>query len=347
MITNAAIAAGQQHAGEKQLSEAVVLAEDPEEEAQQHVDRDLGRGTGEKGGDRHRCEGVGVDQPGVQRKHRRLDHQTDRQEAERDEHGTLRLAVGDACREIDHVQRAGRRVQEADADQDEARPDAAEHEVAEARRQRAPIVAEGDQHVGGERGDLEEDEDVERVAGDDDAEQAGHAEQPGGVEEVLLLGLDALVDALARVDQHDGADRGDQHQHRRVEGVDVVLDAGRRRPAADRVADRAALEHAREQPPGDRRGREVGRERDDPGRPRVPEQHADGSGHQRHDDLQRWQLRRDAQASVSRASIALISSSSIVPKASKIRTVSASATAVVATPTTIAVRISTCGSGFE
>ena len=342
----------QQHAGQEQLPEAVVRAEDPVEEAEQDVERDLGGRSGEEGGHRDRREMVGVDEPGVQREHRRLDHQPDGQEAERDEHGALGLALGNALGEIDHVQRAGGGVQEPDADQDEARPDAAEHEVAEARRQSAPIVAEREQHVGRERGDLEEDEDVERVAGDRDAEKSRHAEQPRGVEEVELAGLHPLLDGRPRVEEDHRADRGDEHEHRRVQRVDVVLDAGRRRPAADGVADRAGVEHLPEQPPGDEGGGRVRRERDPPRRPGAAHQHADGGRHQRDDDLQRGQLRGEpaglaAHVSGSSASIAFSSSSSIVPNASWMRTVSASATAVVATPTTIAVRISTCGNGFE
>src|SRR3546814_11647179 len=50
------------------------------------------------------------------------------------------------------------------------------------RRERAAIPAQTDQGIGGQRRDLEEDEDVEGVAGGGDAQQAGEAEQIGRVE---------------------------------------------------------------------------------------------------------------------------------------------------------------------
>ena len=53
--------------------------------------------------------------------------------------------------------------------------------------QRAAVAPERDQHVGRQRRDLEEHEDVERVAGDRDAEQAGQAQHEHRVEEVVLL----------------------------------------------------------------------------------------------------------------------------------------------------------------
>ena len=74
--------------------------------------------------------------------------------------------------QVRHVQGAGHHVEQPDPDEEEGRADRAEDEVAERGEQRRAPGAEGDQGVGRQRRDLEEDEDVECIPGD------RHAQHP-------------------------------------------------------------------------------------------------------------------------------------------------------------------------
>jgi hypothetical protein len=257
---------------------------------------------------------------------------------------TVRKASADARRQVGEVQGAGHQVQQADADDDEGRADGAHDQVLVGRIQRAPVAAQCDQDVGRQRRDLEEHEHVERIAGDGHAEQPAEAQQVRGPEQVVQVARYFLRDAFARVGRHQRAGRGDDDQHECAGRVDAILDAPGHRPAAHQVGDGAGLVDAQQQRHRDREHGPARGERHGPRRVGPPQQHAQRRRDQRHHDLQRRQLLRDHSAS---RSIAWISSSSMLPKASWMRTTRASPSAMVATPTTIAVRISTCGSGLE
>ena len=168
--------------------------------------------------------------------------------------------------DVDHVEAAGQQIEQADADDVEGRADRAHDQVLEGGEQRAPVAAERDQHIGRQRRDLEEDEGVEGVAGDRDAEQAGEAQQVHAVEPGLLSVLDLERDGAPRERHDHGADRRDQHQHEAVEDVDPVLDAPGRRPAAEVVGDRAGRQHLPQHGAGDERHQPAHDQRDREGR---------------------------------------------------------------------------------
>src|SRR5690606_2365388 len=77
----------------------------------------------------------------------------------------------------------------------------------------------------------------------------------------------------------------------------------------------------------------------------MVDQRRDQRAEQRHDHLKCRKLRHQPAHVCS--SWRTISASSVEPYSSLMRTASASPSASVATPTTMAVRISTCGNGFE
>ncbi|MDT4853778.1 hypothetical protein FQZ97_880560 [compost metagenome] len=109
----------------------------------------------------------------MQREQRELERNAHGQESEGGEHRAGALHRGQALPHVHQVERAGHQVEQADADHDEGGADGAHDQVLVGRDQRAAVTSQGDQHVGGERRDLQEHEDVERVAGDGDAQQAG------------------------------------------------------------------------------------------------------------------------------------------------------------------------------
>jgi hypothetical protein len=183
--------------------EAELEAEDGEQEAHDAVDRRLGRGGGQEHGDGGRRIGVGVGQPGMQRHHRGLEPEADDDEGEGDGHGRRVVVMRQALGQVGHVERAGDDIEEADADQVEGGANGAHHQVAEGRGQGAAVArrAHGNQGVGRQRGHFEEDEEVEGVAGNGDADQAGEAQQVGGVEQWMIVRLDLGLEAAAGVQQ--------------------------------------------------------------------------------------------------------------------------------------------------
>ena len=210
----------------------------------------------------------------------------------------------------------------------------------------APVGARGHQGVARQRRDLEEDVEVEDVAGDDDAQHSRQREQDQGEEQPPRARRDLRVDGAPGRRRDERGHAGDQHEEERVEGIDGVADPQGRRPAAHVVRDRPVVENAAEQRQRDGEGGPGGQNRDEPGDPRPGDRGAQRRGEQGDRHLERGQMldERHGRQVVSRSRI---SSSSIEPWVSPMRTMSARASAVVATDTTMAVRIRTCGSGLE
>ena len=73
----------EQHVADAESLQADGDAEDGEENAQQQVDRNLGRGRRQEGGGERGRVGVGIGQPHVQRKERKLQADADREEGQR------------------------------------------------------------------------------------------------------------------------------------------------------------------------------------------------------------------------------------------------------------------------
>ena len=174
--------------GDRQGAKVDRDAEDREEEADQQVDRDLGRGGRQEGGHPRRRIGIGIRQPDVEREQRELQADADGHEGQgRDDRARV-VGPGrpEAGGDVDHVEAAGEEIEQADADDVEGRADRAHDQILEGGEQRAPVAAERDQHVGRQRRDFEKHEGVEGVAGDRDAQQPGEAQQVHAVEPGLL-----------------------------------------------------------------------------------------------------------------------------------------------------------------
>ena len=245
----------------------------------------------------------------MEREQCELDRGAHDQEREGRDHGAVVAGFGQALGDVVHVERAGRAVDQPDADDDEGRPDGADDQVLEGRGERAAVRAEADQDAGGERGDLEEDEQVERIAGDRDAEQPGHAEQERAVEEVGLLAHHLDQQAARGEGKNDRADPAHDQQHERVQRIDPVLDPERRGPAAELVAYDARAHHLVEQQAGDGEGRPGGDQREPEGDVAAAHEDAGGRRQQRDHDLEGGEVR----GHIAGPSWSPISSSSMVP----------------------------------
>ena len=118
-----------------------------------------------------------------------------------------------------HVQRTGHHVQQANADQNEGCADGAHEQVLVSRRQCAPLFAEGDERVGGQRRYLHEHEQIEDVAGDGNTQQAGQAQA-----ELPPPRNDHLAEPFAR----DGRDPVQERINvsRRQDRVEIVRGSG-------------------------------------------------------------------------------------------------------------------------
>ena len=88
----------------------------------------------------------------------------------------LRGDVRDARGEIGHVERAGHAVDQADADQEQQRGGQVDHDVVQPGLDARGARAVQHQPVGGGQQHLEEDEQVEQIAGQERAVQAHQQE---------------------------------------------------------------------------------------------------------------------------------------------------------------------------
>jgi hypothetical protein len=175
----------------------------------------------------------------VQREQRQLDAHADGDEGERHPHRARVVHRRQALRQVRHVEGAGHHVHQADADEDEGCTDGAHDQVLEGGGKRAAVPAEADQHVGRQRGDFQEHEQVEGIAGDHDAEQAGEAQQITGVEGADVLIIQLLYHAAPGIGHDHGADDGDDKDHQGGEHIDAVLDTPGRGPGTEGVGDGA------------------------------------------------------------------------------------------------------------
>ncbi len=198
----------------------------------------------------------------MQREQRRFYAEAHDQEGEGGQDGPGVVDMRQALAQVGYVQRARSHVEIADAQQYERGRYGAEDEVVEAGDQRVAAAARGHQRVAGQRGYLDEDVEVEDVAGDDHAEEAGDEEQRGGLVVGQLLSRYLRPRGRAGIDGGREGDEGDQQQHDGGQRVDGVLDAPRRRPAAEAVGDAAEPEHFIRQRRGQRQRRGVGQQRD-------------------------------------------------------------------------------------
>ena len=181
---------------------------------------------------------------------------------------------GQPRRQIGHVEGAGHHVHEADPDDVERGSEGAHDQIAIGGGERAPAGTQGDQHIRRQRGDLEEDEQVEDVAGDGDAEQPREAQQVHGVKQIDAVPFHLVLDARAGERHDDRADGGDDDDDEGAHPVDPVLDSPRRGPAPERIGHCPGLEHADQKEDRHRERRPASGERQRPRQPWVAEDQA-------------------------------------------------------------------------
>ena len=178
-------------------------------------------------------------------KDRALDHERDQQEGDADAQQRLARVGRDAHGQVGHVQRAVGDVEHADGQQQRGRGQQADVEILQRGLCAVGVVGDGGQDRAGEDQQLGKDEQVEQVAGQKGAGQAGGQRQEEHVEGRVA---DHLVLAAHGVDHahqqhnlgHDGHGGRQQVAHHD--------DAERRLPAAQRIDQRlAAAPHLRQQ----------------------------------------------------------------------------------------------------
>jgi hypothetical protein len=153
---------------------------------------------------------------------------------------------GDDLLDVDHVQAAGLEVEVAHAEQVERRADRPHDDVVEGGQGRPLALAHGDQRVAGQRGHLQEHVEVEGVAGEGHADQAGGGEEEQRVEQRHLV-RELFVHPAGREKAREQGHRRDRHGDEAVDVVDPELDSDAPRsapkivPTAEEVLDLAAL----------------------------------------------------------------------------------------------------------
>ena len=139
---------------------------------------------------------------------------------------------------------------------------------------------------------------------------------------MVAIARDLRFQAAWRGGHDHRADACDDDEHEGVQEVDAVLDAPGRLPAAEVIADGAAVpegEHTREQREGHDQGPGGHQHRKTPAQTRPAQQHTQGRREQRQGNLQGGQVLAQVQTrEVSDgdhrpSSMAAMSSSSIVP----------------------------------
>jgi len=204
--------ADQHREGSHDQHEAVELARKEQRlHADEAVDADFREQAGEHRAHRTRSRGVRVGQPEEQRKHRRLDAEGEQQEQlQSGAHAVWQC--GEPRGQLGHVHRAGRGEDQADGDDEHHRLDDVEHHIGGAGANLGVGAFEREQHVARHQQNLERDEQVEEIAGEErlrDSCRQHHVHRV--VERRLLVGA-ALTH---RIHEHRGDHRqGDDHHHR-------------------------------------------------------------------------------------------------------------------------------------
>ncbi len=178
-------------------------------------------------------------------------------------------------RQLRHVQRSGRRVDQRHAEQEDQRRHHRHHHVGDAGAHPLLAGADGQQHEARRQQHLEADEQVEQVAGQERVAHARRQRQVGGQEDRHRLAFVAVADALPDRVEHDGQQHDRRHhQHERREPVHHKGDAQRphpgfgRSPAADLQRDRAVAVGQVQQHRAHHRHRRQRAQRDEPLQPR-------------------------------------------------------------------------------
>ena len=107
-------------------------------------------------------------------------------------------------------------VEQADANQVERRAQRAHDQVLERRRERGPVAPAGHQDVRGQRGNLHEDENIERIRRHGNAHQARQGQHPGGEIQGLAFGFDVgcQTPVCSQQAQRRSAGNDEEENHR-------------------------------------------------------------------------------------------------------------------------------------
>ena len=247
--------------------------QDVEHQPGQHVDADgLDQDAAEHGADRGRGRGMSVGQPGVEGHHGRLQTEAHQEERSGQPRGLHPLHSGLVHRgqrlgDAGHVQVAGQVVENADAEQDKDARHAAQDQVLKRRFEFLFFGSEGHQGVAGDCRHLQEDVEVEQVAGHHHAVHSRDHQQEKGVVEARAREAPHVADAEQNRQQADQVDRQAQQLRKAV--------------AHERDADRHALAGPASHPVGG---------------PVDRDHLADGQQQQSHHDRQGQQLDDPAAA---------------------------------------------------
>ncbi len=129
--------------------------------------------------------------------------------------------------QMGQVQGAEEAIEEAGGDQEERGTGQVDHYIVQARQGPGGATAMQDQAVGGQQQDLEEDEEVEQIAGE---EGAVEAEQLQLEQDMKVPALD--IQALAGVPEGEQGQQGRDHQHPGRQPIRHQDDAVGRGPVA-------------------------------------------------------------------------------------------------------------------
>ena len=228
--------AGDGEPEQQRLGRPARLREEGEGEAQEAVGAELEHDAGED----HRAAGrrldVGVGEPGVEREHRHLDGEGQREGAEQPELLRVRqvepqqVRVGEAPDAAVQLLEGPGHPQ--DGDQHQQAPRHREEEELD-RRVDPPLAApDADQQVHRDQHHFPEDVEQEEVVGEQRAEHAGGEQEERGAEQRPVL-----ADPLPRAEHHDRQQQDAEHHERHRDAVhrQVVADAVARDPRQDAV----------------------------------------------------------------------------------------------------------------
>jgi hypothetical protein len=314
-------------------------AEDPEHDPHDPEHAELAHRARQHDADRRRRDGVGVGEPEVERHDRRLHQEAAREERQRHHHEAVDVAVVEHVPGLRDVQRTRARVDQRDPDHRQERPDRVRHrEVQRALQRRALVDVDPGERERRDAHQLEEDEQVEQVARETEADHAGEEDERQHVH-VRGFGIHRSV-AVEEHERHQQRDEQPQSDTQRIQRErHADRHAVARVPAAqpDRLDAAVQAQQHRQQQAGarERRG-----EREHVGKPPADEP-ADGGdqrgGQHRHGHGERSEHRHPC--------ISAIASGSRLPKRLCACTANASNTAVTVASTTTSVSVSAWTTG--
>jgi hypothetical protein len=231
---------------EQQRSEPVEVHQG--EEPDQDVDADLGQQSGEHRGDRGRSGRIAVRQPREQREDRRLGAEHDEEPQPDADLGRFGQ-FGNPLGEQGHVDRAGRRVDDGDAEEEQRRGEQVDDDVGHPGPDLRFAALVGEQHVAGDEDQLERHEQREEVTGEDRQAHAACEDEEDRADH-RRIGTGRCA-SLTDGEQFDHEDRGGRDEEdQRCEQVGHQHDAEVGRPVTDPQHDRAVAVDLDEQSGG-------------------------------------------------------------------------------------------------